>query len=146
MYDVQIPKDFFSTNVHLTIEGVNVSAKPLVLASLFRRLKKNLVVIVEHNIDVTRLVHELETFAPTETSEGRVLAFPSTGTFPFENQSPEHAAVFERLRTLNILSQGRKAIIVTTIEALYSKVIPLELIRKNLMVIAKEQEVNREVL
>ena len=146
MIDIQLPKNFFSTASHLTIEGVNAPAKPLVLASLFRRMNKTLVVIVEHNIDVTRLVHELEIFAPTESAESRVLAFPSTGTFPFENQSPEHAIVFERLRTLNILAQGRKAIVITTAEALYGKIIPLELIKKNLLVIKKGTEISRHDL
>ncbi len=132
---------------HLSLEGVDASFRPLFLSSLFRAVKKerrSLLVLVEHNIEIYRLIGELTGFAPEVAQEGRLLAFPTTGTYPFENQSPDHQAVYERLTTLNALAHGRRSLVITTPSALFGKVMPKGMLNKNRMVFKTGDEFRRE--
>lgn len=101
--------------------GASGSQRNLLVAGLQRKAK-NLLVVTAHIDGAQKVVTDLSTFLPDE----QVLLFPPANPLPFGvvAQSPE--VVGQRLAVLEHLYLGKPGIVVTPIESLAQKLVPLD--------------------
>ena len=110
-------------------QGLKGAARGHLLARLHRALKAPLVCVAVDEEAADALASDLAFFLGGNGSllEPRVLRLPADEVLPYDELSPDPAAVTERLGALFHLGQGTGfPALVMSVRALYRRVLPLE--------------------
>lgn len=109
--------------------GLSGSSDALLLASLYRILKKNLLILVNDKEEALYFMNDLQSFLPRK----EILFFPASYKRPYQLEEIDNANVLMRAETLNELNHTRSGsvIVVTFPEAVSEKVINKKSLVKN---------------
>lgn len=109
--------------------GLSGSSDALLLASLYRILKKNLLILVNDKEEALYFMNDLQSFMPRK----EILFFPASYKRPYQLEEIDNANVLMRAETLNELNHTRtgSVIVVTFPEAVSEKVINKKSLVKN---------------
>lgn len=118
--DYSLPKIHFET--------YNSSVFSFINASIFSKINKPFLIILQDKEDVAYVLNELESLFDKES----VLFFPSSYRHPYEIEETNNANVLLRTEVLNVLNGIQKPyIIVTYSDALFEKIITKKSLQKN---------------
>jgi transcription-repair coupling factor (superfamily II helicase) len=115
-----------------TATGLAGSARALVLAQVFLRLERPLLVVLSEQEGAEALRDDLEAFL----GPGRVLYLPEFETSPYDVRSPHLSILDARLAALSQLLLRRKGILVTTARSLATQVVAPEVLRRGILALA----------
>jgi len=107
--------------LNFRLEGLSGSMEALVIAALYRNMKKNFLILVNDKEEALYFMNDLQTFLPKK----EILFFPASYKRPYQIEEIDNANVLMRAETLNALNHTRSGnmIIVSFPEALSEKVI-----------------------
>ncbi len=118
----------------IRISGLKGSARAYLISKIYKKTKKNLVIITPSSRGAERLYDDLNFFlssaeetVPPDISRGsEILLYPSWGTLPFQQVSPPLEIIGQRLECLfHLLSQkDSTSLLIIPLKALLTKVIP----------------------
>ncbi|MEE8518188.1 MAG: DEAD/DEAH box helicase, partial [Dehalococcoidia bacterium] len=118
------------------------AAKPYVIATLWRDLKRPLVLVCPHPDDARRMVDQLRAYVGEEAP---VLHFAESEVLPYERLSVEMGTVHERLSALGALhafNAARPPLIVTSVTALMQKTLGPEVFSSLTHTIRRDQKLS----
>ncbi|UCB47238.1 MAG: transcription-repair coupling factor [Spirochaetota bacterium] len=103
--------------------GLNGSSKSLFIASLFLRLKREIIVITRSNRNAEELFSDLCIFLTAED----IFLFPSKETLPYDDTEPFGEITEKRISALNALLQKKGAVFILPVRSFIDYFIPREL-------------------
>ncbi len=103
----------------LSYQGLVPAAQGWFLSKLFQE-KKQLVAVFSRRERVQELFEELREFLPGEN----VLLYPAWDTLPFEQLSPSRDVSAARLHALTKVKSEENFLVLTSVDALFQKVLP----------------------
>ncbi len=122
--------------------GFQGSAKPWLLTELQRTRHAKILVVTKNRKQAATLREDLEFFA----APGIISSLPAWDTLPFESVSPQPHITAERLLTLFKMRHAQSFIIVTPIEALLQKVLPVSFLESATCKVVTRSIVSRDGL
>lgn len=115
--------------MHFRAQGLSGSADALLIASLYRLIKRNLLILVNDKEEALYFMNDLQSFLPKK----EILFFPASYKRPYQLEDIDNANVLMRAETLNELNHTRtgSVIVVSFPEAISEKVINKKSLVKN---------------
>ncbi len=145
---------------HLLLTGLHASAQAMLLASVFQKSKRTLLIVAENADDAAYLKNDISALLSRETEdkgqktkdECRTYSFPSPFRIRQRNHKADEAYAIERTETLSALAhttkgkgQGRKdvnaCVVVSYPEALAEAVVEQQTFTENTMHLSKGEEI-----
>ena len=120
----EIVRRLEKNKTEVSVQGVGNSALSYLLASMRREIMRPYLIICPSQEGAEGLYDDLRTL-----SNDDVCLFPAWEVLPYEDISPHHQIVSERLVVLNKLLSGEAAIVVTWIRTLQQNIIPPDVLR-----------------
>jgi len=116
-------------SMHFRATGLSGSSDALLIASLYRHLKRNLLILVNDKEEALYFMNDLQSFLPKK----EILFFPASYKRPYQLEDIDNANVLMRAETLNELNHTRagSVIVVSFPEAISEKVINKKSLVKN---------------
>lgn len=116
-------------SMHFRATGLSGSSDALLIASLYRQLKRNLLILVNDKEEALYFMNDLQSFLPKK----EILFFPASYKRPYQLEDIDNANVLMRAETLNELNHTRagSVIVVSFPEAISEKVINKKSLVKN---------------
>ncbi len=113
--------------------------------TIFNEIPKNenIIYIVKDDKKLKETTTFLDFFFP----EVEYLKFPAWDCLPYDRLSPNTNIIVERMKTLNNLSNfqnNKRKVLLTTINAVMQKSIPVEFVTKNNLTLSKGQSISQE--
>ncbi len=128
---------------HLLLPGLHASAQAMLLASVFQKSHRTLLIVAENADDAAYLKNDLEAILQTLDSQLPIYAFPSPFRIRQRNHKADEAYTIERTETLNALSAGNAACIVVSYpEALVEAVVEQQTFTENTMHLSRGEEIS----
>ncbi|HEY7727157.1 MAG TPA: hypothetical protein VID50_01745, partial [Candidatus Eisenbacteria bacterium] len=115
------------------VSGLAGSARAFVLAQLFLRLERPLLVVLPEQEGAEALRDDLEAIL----GPGRVPYLPEFETSPYDVRSPHLSILDARLSALSHLVLGRRGILVTTARSLATQVVAPEVLRRGILALSE---------
>ena len=122
------------------VYGVSESARAFLISALFGKEKDSLFVFASKDMDAKNLYEDLLLY------ENEVYYFPAKDVVFYNIDAVSGDLRWERLKVIKELMNGKKKIIVTTIEALTATYAPFEYFRENFLTIRKGMEMDLKEL
>jgi len=116
------------------------SSPALILAQIASRKSAPLLVITKDNLTAQLLEQEIAFFLTDQQIP--VLHFPDWETLPYDQFSPHHTIISQRIATLSQISSLSKGIIVTACTTILQRLGPPEYIMQNSFILKKHQSFN----
>ncbi len=91
--------------MHFRAQGLSGSADALLIASLYRLIKRNLLILVNDKEEALYFMNDLQSFLPKK----EILFFPASYKRPYQLEDIDNANVLMRAETLNELAVVLKA-------------------------------------
>lgn len=115
--------------MHFRARGLSGSSDALVLATLYRLIKRNFLILVNDKEEALYFMNDLQSFLPKK----EILFFPASYKRPYQMEEIDNANVLMRAETLNELNHTRSGsmIVVSFPEAISEKVINKKSLVKN---------------
>lgn len=127
----------------LQVKGIIGSSKNLLVANLFQKLKKTILLIYDDEEEAAFALNELESVFDKNT----VMYFPASHKRPYQIEKINNANVVLRTEVLNKLASSHKArIIVSTSNALTEKVITKSTLSKKTQILKVGESISVEFL
>ncbi len=127
---------------HLLLTGLHASAQAMLLASVFQKSKRTMLIVAENADDAAYLKNDLEAILQTPDSQLPIYSFPSPYRIRQRNHKADEAYAIERTETLNALSAGSAACVVVSYpEALAEAVVEQQTFTENTMHLSKGEEI-----
>ena len=123
------------------VQGISGVQRSLLLASLWKRLDQQMLVITNTPSEAERLASDLETLLELDS----ILLFPAYDLLAHE-EAYEKDVAGERLAVLSHLLEDRKQLVITSWPALVRKVIPPRKLRDFILKLAVGEVVGRDKL
>jgi transcription-repair coupling factor (superfamily II helicase) len=135
----------------ITVTGLCLSSRAYLLSLVLKDLERPALILLPQAKDAIRFFKEMEFFLPQVEGESssnpkRLYDFPVYDISPLTGLSPHKDLLSRRIQGLYILTSLKKAIVISSIEALALKVMPKEALLKALDYFEPGEEVNREQL
>ena len=118
------------------VYGVSESAKAFLISALFGKEKDSLFVFASKDMDAKNLYEDLLLY------ESEVYYFPAKEAVFYNIDAISGDLRWERLKVMKELMNGKKKIIVTTIEALAATYAPFDYFREYFFTIEKDMEID----
>ncbi|OQX92343.1 MAG: transcription-repair coupling factor [candidate division Zixibacteria bacterium 4484_95] len=126
----------------VNIGGLSASSKAMVVAHVFRKLLRPMLVISTESETAERMADDLKAFL----GDGLVYLFPALGISPYEIRAPHMEIVGQRLLALYNLSCGQPMVIIAPVEAILEKTIPKRDLSEYSLRLERGKELDREKL
>lgn len=126
----------------IRIKGLAGSAKALLIAHIFIKTGRPILVISPQTDDAESLYEDLKAFL----DEKYVSNFPQWGINPYEIRAPHADTIGQRIRTLSMIDQDHSTVITACAEAVIEPSISKEALRKNSLRLEIGKELAPEVL
>lgn len=107
------------TNIH--ISGVETHHIGFLGYEILKHCNKNIVIILKDGSDMEQTAEELKYFAPKRN----ILTFPAWDVQPYDRTSPQLNIQSKRLETLAKLTDIKQAVILTTVNAISTRISPI---------------------
>ncbi|MGC8862129.1 MAG: CarD family transcriptional regulator, partial [Armatimonadota bacterium] len=121
----------------LQIEGLAAAAKGLVLAGVFRRTRRTMLVVTYTREQAERIAEDLPHYGISRDS---VAFLPSSDSLIYEEGPPDFSLIGERLAALYALASGKTVVVVAPIDAALRLTMPRDtLIRSHASVRVGDQ-------
>jgi transcription-repair coupling factor (superfamily II helicase) len=127
---------------HVCIGGLVASSKAMVVAHVFRKLLKPMLVISHEPETAERMADDLKAFL----GDGSVYFFPALGISPYEIRAPHTEIVGQRLLALYYFSCAQPVVMVAPVEAALEKTIHVQALNEYSLQLERGKEFNREKL
>lgn len=128
-----------SQNKNYWLQGLNGSALPFYITSLFNSSQKNIVIVASDKEKAAYLLNDLETLLEGK----RVLFFPESYRQPYQVEKTTNANIQERTEVLNFVSKDNfSGIVVTYPQALCEKVTLKQKLNQNTLQIRKHEKLS----
>jgi len=118
----------------VTIGQLHGCAASLVVAKAMEQHQGFCVVLCSDTATAIRLEHELRFFAASD-SELAILSFPDWETLPYDNFSPHHDIISQRLSTLYQLPRAKRGILIVPITTAAHRLCPVSYIEQRSMLL-----------
>ena len=120
------------------------NTEAFMIAHYFKKNEKSIVYIGKDEREITNICLKLNWIIP----DTQISLYKAWDQIPYDNVSPSKEIQIERLKTLHYLNHKnqKKNIILTTINAITQKTLPINELSKNFYEISKEQEIKIESL
>jgi transcription-repair coupling factor (superfamily II helicase) len=126
-------------NQNYWLQGLNGSALPFFIQSLYLTHKKNCVIIATDKEKAAYLLNDLETLLPQE----KILFFPESYRQPYQIEKTTNANIQERAEVLSLLSKENfTGIVITYPQALAEKVTLKQKLQQNTLQIKKGEKLS----
>jgi transcription-repair coupling factor (superfamily II helicase) len=145
-------KEWINENIRsVSVLGLSGAAQPYFLAQFLADLDKPCLILLPHKKEAERLSKELLFFlsgpGPLSASEaGRLHEFFPYDISPLTGLSPHTEVVNERIQALYALLSDKNPIIITSLEALFQRIMPKKAFVKSLEYLEAGEDVDREEL
>ena len=145
-------KSWIQTGVkNMGVVGLSGSAQSYFFARLLTDLQKPYVVILSTTKEAERLFKELHFFmsgpeASSSSPATRLYEFPPYDISPLTGLSPHREVVTRRLQALYALTSEKNPIVITSLAAIFFKILPKEALIRSLEYFEVGEEVNRDLL
>ncbi len=137
---------------HLLLTGLHASAQAMLLASVFQKSKRTLLIVAENVDDAAYLKNDLEAILQAPESQLPIYSFPSPFRIRQRNHKADEAYAIERTETLNALTRttqdkGQRikdvnaCVVVSYPEALAEAVVEQQTFTENTMHLSKGEEI-----
>ncbi len=137
---------------HLLLTGLHASARAMMLASVFQKSKRTLLIVAENADEAAYLKSDLEAILPTPNSQLPIYSFPSPYRIRQRNHKADEAYAIERTETLSALTgttkdKGQKTkdtnacVVVSYPEALAEAVVEQQTFTENTMHLRRGEEI-----
>ncbi len=135
----------------VSVAGLSGAAQSYFLSQFLSDLEKPCLILLPHKNEAERLSKELSFFlsgpGPLSASEaGRLHEFPSYDISPLMGLSPHMELVNKRIQALYALLSDKDPIIITSLEALFQKIMPKKALIKSLEYLEAGEDADREAL
>ncbi|VAX18436.1 Transcription-repair coupling factor [hydrothermal vent metagenome] len=134
----------------VSANGLTISVKGLLTASLARRIGRPLVVVCDKAAQAEEFYETLRFFMPPVEEDEDTLPlfyFPPWEILPYENLSPYPQISGQRLLALTqVLESKKNFILVTAVEAIARKTIPRDVLSKSRLKIERDDKMDIEPL
>ncbi len=107
----------------LQLEGLTASAKPLLLAALFRQMQRTLFVITYTQEQAERIADDLSHYG---IPKDKIAYLPPSDSLIYEEGPPDYSVIGERLSVLHDLASGKAVIAIAPINAALRRTMPRE--------------------
>lgn len=121
------------------IEGLAAAAKGWMLAGIFSRLKRTMLVLTYGQEQAERIAEDLPFYG---IPKDQVLFLPSSDTMIYEEGGPDFSVIGERMGVLNALASGRPAVVVAPINAALRRTMPSDLLQASCFDVSIGEEVD----
>jgi len=108
------------------LSGSLLSLQRMVMAYLRRETGSPVLYIVENQLQATKVREDLATFLPQD----KIVIFPPLEVLPYEVIARSWESRSQRLSVLNGLIKGEDLVVIAPIQALLTKLVPAEMIKK----------------
>jgi transcription-repair coupling factor (superfamily II helicase) len=135
----------------VAVTGLCGSSRSYFLSLILQDLERPVLILLPQAKDANRFLKEMEFFLPqageaSVSNYRRLYDFPVYDLSPLTGLSPHKEVLSRRIQGLYALTSLKKAIVITSTEALLLKVMPKEAMLKALDYLEPGEEVNREQL
>jgi transcription-repair coupling factor (superfamily II helicase) len=134
-----LPKSFDN----ICFANLPLDSDGLIISDIFKQQKQDLLYIALNDQHAFALAEKLKFFLP----EAEIINIPAWDCLPYDRASPNHNIISERLTNLSkLLHKTKPAIIITTVKAALTRMIPCELVSKNSLTIETGKEISMNEL
>ena len=131
----------------ISLNGLYGSAKALFFLQLKKACDRPLLIITRDQAGTDELLHDLSFFASwNDCQNPSFLYFPSWNLLPYEYLSPQKEIVGERLKTLQILSQGKPSLLIAPLDSCLQLLIPQEELKKSVLKFDLKDSLDLDIL
>ncbi|MFW6035372.1 MAG: transcription-repair coupling factor [Halothermotrichaceae bacterium] len=136
-----ITKSINSGN-NIVFKGLSQTRFIYVFSNFVEKINGCILLIAYDNVHVNRYYEDLIRLLPKE----RVMIYPETEILPHEQIVEDLHETGQRIKVLQALTQQKNKIIITTIETLFRKLIPVEIFKQNRLILKHGREYNMKDL
>ncbi len=139
------------TTPHLLLTGLHASAQAMILASIFQKSKRTMLIVAENADDAAYLKNDLEAIIRIPNTKLPIYSFPSSFRIRQRHHKADEAYAIERTETLNALSEKKDkrqetkdsnvCIVVSYPEALTEVVVQQDTFTENTMHIQQGEDI-----
>lgn len=123
---------------------IPTSSNPFVIAKIYEEISDNILVITHNDIEAKQTEEFLSKLLPS----AHIVYFPAWDCQPYDRVSPKKVIIGERIRALADIEksnlEGNRYIVITTVNALLTKVIPEEVIANSQINLKIGQKIRQE--
>jgi transcription-repair coupling factor (superfamily II helicase) len=127
----------------LEVTGITGSALAYLLSQLLVEIANPCLIILPHSEEAGEFYKDLDFFLPSQKNK-RVLLFPSYDISPQTGLSPPKELISQRIEALYFLSTSNDPIVVTSLEAIMTRLLPKEIFLSSVDYIALNEEIDRD--
>lgn len=109
--------------------GISDSQKAFFISALGEKAGSQVLVVTSDSLEAKRLSEDLTFFLGPE----RVAPFPASTVLPYETAARSLEAIAQRLAVMEGLVRGKPLVVVAPIQALFSKMVPPEVVTQALL-------------
>ena len=135
----------------IEVTGITGSALAYLTSQLFIEVNRSCLIVLPNSEESGKLYQDLNYFFPNQNNGAspdhrRLFLFPSYDVSPLTGLSPPKELVSQRIEALYALSTVRDAVVVTSLEALMSRLLPKKTLLNSVDYIAINEEIDRDDL
>jgi len=127
----------------IEVTGITGSALAYLLSQLLAEIDHACLIILPNSEEAGKFYRDLDFFLPHESNK-RVLLFPSYDIIPLTGLSPPKELISQRIEALYALSTSNDPVVVTSFEALMTRLLPKEMLLNSADYIAINEEIDRD--
>ncbi|MFO8166009.1 MAG: CarD family transcriptional regulator, partial [Desulfatiglandales bacterium] len=136
---------------HMEVTGITGSALAYLLSQLFIEVDHPCLIIFPYSEESGLFFKNLNYFFPNQnngvsSAHKRLFFFPSYDVSPLTGLSPPKELISQRIEALYALSTMRDPVVVTSLEAIMSRLLPKKTLLQSVDYIAVNEEVDRDEL
>ncbi len=133
----------------IEVTGITGSALAYLLSQLLNDIDNPCLIILPNSEEAGRFYKDVDFFLPNKgnrSSPGpkRVLLFPSYDISPLTGLSPPKELISQRVEALYCLSTSQDAVVITSLEALMTCLLPKDMLLTSVDYIAINEEIDRD--
>ena len=135
----------------LKVAGLSGAAEAYFVSHLLNEADRPCLAILPDRKSAERLYRELSFFMPrpkasSVTARHRLFEFPSYDLSPLTGLSPHRQVVTRRLQTLYALVYEERPVVITSLDAIFLRILPKDAFVRSLDFLAAGEEVDRDLL
>ncbi|MCD6264423.1 MAG: transcription-repair coupling factor [Deltaproteobacteria bacterium] len=135
----------------IQVTGITGSALAYLLSQLLTEIDHPCLMVFPNSEEAGKFYKDLQFFLPNQNNGSlpdlrRLFLFPSYDVSPLTGLSPPKELVSQRIEALYALSTVRDAVVVTSLEALMSRLLPKKIFVNSVDYIAINEEIDRDNL
>ncbi len=127
----------------IEVTGITGSALAYLLSQLLTEIVHPCLIILPNSEEAGRFYKDVDFFLSNQNNKG-VFLFPSHDISPLTGLSPPKELISQRIETLYALSTSTDPVVVTSLEALMTRLLPKEILLTSVDYLAINEEIDRD--